>query len=131
VPGLTPVDPGEVTGWFGKADLVVLDVPCTNTGVLPRRPEARYRFTRARLDSLLELQREIAAGALPLLSPHGAVLYATCSLEPAENARQAEWLRRRGGLAVAVERQRFPEGRPGDPATAYVDGGFHSVAVRG
>ena len=125
------VDPGEVTRWFGKADLVVLDVPCTNTGVLPRRPEARYRFTRSRLDSLLELQREIAAGALPLLSPRGAVLYATCSLEPAENARQAEWLRRRGGLAATVERQRFPEGMPGDPASAYLDGGFHSLAVRG
>lgn len=125
------VDPGEVTGWFGKADLVVLDVPCTNTGVLPRRPEARYRFTRARLDSLLELQREIAAGALPLLSPRGAVLYSTCSLEPAENARQAEWLRRRGGLAPVAERQRFPEGHPGDPASSYVDGGFHSVASRG
>ena len=124
------VDPGEVTRWFGKADLVVLDVPCTNTGVLPRRPEARYRFTRSRLDSLLELQREIAVGALPLLSPRGAVMYATCSLEPAENARQAEWLRRRGGLATTVERQRFPEGQPEDPASAYLDGGFHSLAVR-
>jgi 16S rRNA C967 or C1407 C5-methylase (RsmB/RsmF family) len=59
------------------------------------------------------------------------VLYATCSLEPAENARQAEWLRRRGGLTPVAERQRFPEGRPGDPASSYVDGGFHSVASRG
>jgi len=124
------VDPGDVTRWFGKADLVVLDVPCTNTGVLPRRPEARYRFTRARLDSLLELQREIAAGALPLLSPRGSVLYSTCSLEPAENARQAEWLRRRAGLAPVVERQRFPEGMPGQPAATYLDGGFHALASR-
>jgi 16S rRNA C967 or C1407 C5-methylase (RsmB/RsmF family) len=57
-------------------------------------------------------------------------MYATCSLEPAENARQAEWLRRRGGLATTVERQRFPEGQPEDPASAYLDGGFHSLAVR-
>ena len=124
------VEPGEVTRWFGKTDLVVLDVPCTNTGVLPRRPEARYRFTRARLESLLELQREIAVGALPLLSPRGAVLYSTCSLEPAENARQADWLRRRGGLSPLAERQRFPEGAPGEPPTAYVDGGFHSLSAR-
>jgi len=130
-PRIRAVAPGEVTAWFGKADLVVLDVPCTNTGVLPRRPEARYRFTKARLASLLELQREIAAGAPPLLAPDGAVLYATCSLEPAENARQAEWLRTRGGLATLTERQRFPEGGPGDGADRYVDGGFHALLARG
>jgi 16S rRNA (cytosine967-C5)-methyltransferase len=114
----------------GSVDLAVLDVPCSNTAVLPRRPEARYRFTRGRLDRLVSLQREIAEAALPLLSASGSVLYTTCSLEPVENQRQAEWIARRLGGSIRSIALRTPQGIPGDPPRRYADGGFHVLIQR-
>ncbi|MGA0174961.1 MAG: hypothetical protein ACO3NL_15145, partial [Phycisphaerales bacterium] len=108
----------------------LLDVPCSNTAVLPRRPEARYRFTKRRLEGLVETQREIALAAEPLLSPSAAVLYATCSLEPAENERQAAWIAQRFGMSIRTGAVRLPRGLPGEPATRYSDGGFHALLER-
>jgi 16S rRNA (cytosine967-C5)-methyltransferase len=126
-PNIKVSTPAQLTEHFQSADLVVLDVPCSNTAVLPRRPEASYRFTSKRLERLIEKQREVATGAMPLLAPGGHVLYATCSLEPTENARQAEAIRKRFGFQSRGERQRFPTGVPGDPPTTYSDGGFWAL----
>lgn len=109
---------------IGKCDLLLLDVPCSNTGVLARRPEARYRFNRGRLDGLVQLQRTILREHTPFLSPTGRVLFSTCSLEQAEDERQAEWAAKH--LRGRVERmeRREPRGMPGSPATGYSDGSF-------
>ena len=119
--------PAKMPEHFQSADLLVLDVPCSNTAVLPRRPEASYRFTARRLEKLIEKQREVIVGGMPLLAPGGFVLYSTCSLEPTENTRQAEAIRKRFHLQPRGERQRFPTGVPGDPATKYSDGGFWAL----
>jgi len=114
----------------GKADLVLLDVPCSNSGVLARRPEARYRFSKARTQSVIELQQKIADPAVGLLAPKGAVLYATCSIEHAENGAQTRRLAQRHGLSPVVDRTIMPTGLPGEPPSAYRDGGFHALLVR-
>ncbi len=114
----------------GSIDLAVLDVPCSNTAVLPRRAEARYRFTTRRLEGLVAMQREIADAAIPLLSPQASLLYATCSLEPAENDRQAEWIARRLGGTIRSISLRTPRAAPGDPPSRYEDGGFHALISR-
>jgi 16S rRNA (cytosine967-C5)-methyltransferase len=76
------------------------------------------------MDALVKLQRSIAESHLPLLKPGGALLYATCSLEPEENERQAEWLTARlGKVAPRIERI-MPAGQPGGAATSYRDGAF-------
>ena len=111
-------------------DLILLDVPCSNTAVLPRRPEARYRFTARRLASLWERQWEIVQASLPLLSPSGTLLYATCSLEPAENERQAERIARELGAAAPRGGVRFPAGLPGEDPAVYADGGYHGLLAR-
>ncbi|MDZ4829437.1 MAG: transcription antitermination factor NusB [Phycisphaerae bacterium] len=121
------ITPDRIVDHFRTADLVVLDVPCSNTAVLPRRPQASYRFSSRRLEQLVEKQREIAHGAMPLLKPGGHVLYSTCSLEPAENTRQIEAMRKRHRLIAVAERQRFPSGVPGDPPARYTDGGFWAL----
>lgn len=74
-------------------DLILLDVPCTNTGVLGRRPDARYRATHRTLLALLETQREILTSAVRLAGPDTRILYVTCSLEQEENTEQIAWLR--------------------------------------
>jgi 16S rRNA (cytosine967-C5)-methyltransferase len=104
-------------------DLLVLDVPCSNTGVLARRPEARYRFNTKTLASLADLQRRIVQQSVPLLRPGGHVLYSTCSLQEQENRAQVRWLCGKHGLAVRQEALTLPAGRGG----SYHDGGYYAL----
>ncbi|MBY0311112.1 MAG: hypothetical protein K2W85_03490 [Phycisphaerales bacterium] len=115
--------------FLGKADLILLDVPCSNTGVLARRPEARYRFSAETLKSLVGVQKQIIADALPMLrdfgSPKGGkVLYSTCSLEAEENAQQTAWADKWHKLGVSRVHRRAPSRQPGDSASIYSDGSF-------
>ncbi len=110
--------------WHGRADLVVLDVPCSNTGVLARRIEARYRCAAGQLGRLTAIQRQIIADAIPLLAPGGRLLYSTCSLEPEENGGQVEWARRWHSRRAARGSALLPRGLPGEPAGTYQDGSF-------
>jgi len=107
-----------------RCDLVVADVPCTNSGVLARRIEARHRCCAQQVARLGEQQREIVALAASLLKPGGTLLYSTCSLEAAENTAVAVWAARALGLTLADERQRLPAGGPGQPPGEYQDGGY-------
>jgi len=104
-------------------DLLVLDVPCTNTGVLARRLEARYRFTRRTVESLVKLQGEIVNRAWAFVRPGGQVLYTTCSIDDRENERRVQtMLVKRGGRLVA-ERLTLPGGE----GMTYRDGGYWAV----
>lgn len=71
-------------------DLILLDTPCTGTGVLGRRPELRWRVSPDRLRQLVDLQARLLDRAASLLQSGGILLYATCSVEPEENEQQAE-----------------------------------------
>ncbi len=73
---------------FRAARTVLLDAPCSGTGVLRRRADARWRLGPDRLAGLVKLQRELLDAAAELVEPGGTVLYATCSLEPEENEGQ-------------------------------------------
>ena len=128
-PTVEVVRPEALEEVIGRVDLLALDVPCTNTGVLPRRPEAKYRFSRDSLASIATLQRKIVRETKPFLAPGGAILFSTCSLEPTENRRMVAWMERRFGLASRHAAQRFPAGQPGDPLTSIHDGSFHAVLV--
>jgi 16S rRNA (cytosine967-C5)-methyltransferase len=108
----------------GRADLILLDVPCSNTGVLPRRPEARYRLTDRTLERMADVQRQIGADAIPLLAARGRILYSTCSLEPEENDQMAAWFTRWHNLRAQARQAIEPTGLPGGPAAGYRDGSF-------
>ena len=68
----------------GAFDRVLVDAPCSGLGALRRRPESRWRRTRADLEALVPLQRALLTSALDLVRPGGVVLYATCSPALAE-----------------------------------------------
>lgn len=108
-----------------RVDLLLLDLPCSNTAVLARRPEARYRLTRKTVHRLLELQRQVVRDAMSTVVPDGHVLYSTCSVEPAENQRQVRWLVKQFGGEVVHEQQVLPAGSD----TTYHDGSYHALVT--
>jgi 16S rRNA (cytosine967-C5)-methyltransferase len=66
-------------------DAILLDAPCSNTGVLARRPDVRWRLREQDIAGVAELQRRLLENAARLLRPGGRLVYSTCSLEPEEN----------------------------------------------
>ncbi|MFN9271258.1 MAG: 16S rRNA (cytosine(967)-C(5))-methyltransferase RsmB [Planctomycetaceae bacterium] len=97
-------------------DAILLDVPCSNTGVLGKRPEVRWRLQTRDLHELAKIQSRLLRMALRGVRPGGRVVYSTCSLEPEENE---ELVRRvvqeQGGFQIVRSQLHLP-GRPGDGA---------------
>lgn len=118
----------SVGRWRERADLVLIDAPCSNTGVLARRVEARYRADERRTEGLAGVQRQIIADSIPLLARgagrSGMILYSTCSLDPRENEQQAEWAARWHDLGAKRIHRRRPGGGPGEAPEQYSDGSF-------
>lgn len=71
-------------------DLLILDVPCSNTGVLGKRPEARWRLEEE-TRQLEEIQRTLLRRASRLVKEGGQIWYLTCSILPRENQQQVDW----------------------------------------
>ncbi len=110
-----------------RADLVLTDVPCSNTGVLARRAEARYRGMTDQLDRLVELQRQIVGHAIGFVGEGGYLAYSTCSIEPEENEHRIREVLKRPGASLVHEHRVEPSGLPGDPARVYHDGSYCGV----
>lgn len=73
-----------------KADVVLIDAPCSGTGTWRRNPESRWNLSAERLHELISIQSSILASAARLVKPGGHLLYATCSLLASENQDQVE-----------------------------------------
>ena len=70
----------------GPFDCVLLDVPCSNTGVLAKRPEVRFRITKGAIKKLVKRQADLLKKAAEVLKPDGKICYSTCSIQRAENS---------------------------------------------
>jgi 16S rRNA (cytosine967-C5)-methyltransferase len=66
-------------------DRILIDAPCSNTGVMRRRVDVRWRLQPADFARMQQQQTEIARALIPLLKSKGVLVYSTCSLEPEEN----------------------------------------------
>jgi len=107
-------------------DMVLADVPCSNTGVLARRPEARWRFDEKTLSNLVSDQKFLALAAAGFVKPGGRLVYSTCSLEDEEGARVAAYISRKCDLLSLVsEKLTIPAG--GSDPTRWTDGGYLAV----
>lgn len=78
----------QLNDWRGKADLVLVDAPCSGSGTWRRNPEGRWRLTPERLDRLVALQERLLGLAAELVRPGGRLVYAVCSLLSREGAGQ-------------------------------------------
>jgi 16S rRNA (cytosine967-C5)-methyltransferase len=95
-------------------DAALVDVPCSNTGVLGRRPEVRWRLKPVEFEHLIRLQTKLLLQAVERVRPKGVVVYSTCSIDPDENEGVVKAVRRAvKGLALEAEHHATP-GRPSD-----------------
>jgi len=102
----------------GEFDRVLVDAPCSNTGVLRRRVEARWRLSDAVLERLTRTQRALLAGGLRALRPGGVLVYSTCSLEPEENRELVRAvLAANAGFRLDAEERILPSREGGDGIT--------------
>jgi 16S rRNA (cytosine967-C5)-methyltransferase len=98
----------------GPFDAALVDVPCSNTGVLGRRPEVRWRLKPNEFEYLIRLQTRLLIQAIASVKPGGAVVYSTCSIEPDENERVVAGVcKAMKGLKLEAEHHAIP-GQPSD-----------------
>lgn len=104
--------------WDGQAfERILLDAPCSGTGVIRRHPDIKWLRREADLAALAETQGRLLRGLWPLLVPGGKLVYATCSVMPEENERVLERF-----LAEHADARAVPPRAEGSPGLALTVG---------
>ena len=105
-------------------DRVLVDAPCSNTGVMRRRVDLRWRIQPEEIPRLQDIQRDLLQQAAAKLKPGGVLVYSTCSLEPEENYEVVkEFLSGHTEFKLESERELLP-------FVDNVDGAFVAVLVK-
>lgn len=84
-------------------DRILIDAPCSGTGVIRRHPDIKHHRRPSDIDALNAIQQQLLKALWPTLKPNGLLLYMTCSVLPSENAIQAEQFVRSQNDAMLVE----------------------------
>ena len=85
-----PAGEARIADLRGKADVVLIDAPCSGLGALRRNPDARWRLDESEVDTFPPRQREILERYAALVKPGGRLVYATCSINRRENEEVRE-----------------------------------------
>jgi 16S rRNA (cytosine967-C5)-methyltransferase len=107
-----------------KFDRILLDAPCSNTGVIRRRVDVRWRLGGDDFKRMPEAQTGMIKNLAGLLKPGGALVYSTCSMEPEENE---EVVRR---VSREAPELKFQKSRRTLPFRDNVDGAFAALFTR-
>jgi 16S rRNA (cytosine967-C5)-methyltransferase len=125
---LSKEDAGPVAG-SQPIDAALVDVPCSNTGVIARRPEARLGLTRKKLDALRHVQHALIRRAAEPVRPGGRLVYSTCSIEPEENEGVvAAFVKEHADWRIDVQQTTLPAWGPA--WSDWRDGGYFARLVR-
>jgi 16S rRNA (cytosine967-C5)-methyltransferase len=109
-----------------KFDCILLDVPCSNTGVLAKRIEARYRIKPDTIKKLTKTQSELLDTAAAMLKPHGKICYSTCTLQKAENSELIkDFLNKNNNFELELEKLTLPSAQSFDH-----DGGYTAILTK-
>jgi 16S rRNA (cytosine967-C5)-methyltransferase len=121
------------TWWDGKPfDKILLDAPCSATGVIRRHPEIKWVRSVQQVEAAVHAQRALLAALWPLLKPGGRLLYVTCSILKCENSQQIRYFLAQHADAIAQTPAvewglGEPFGRQILPGEAQMDGFFYAV----
>ena len=121
--------------WDGRPfDRILIDAPCSATGVIRRHPDIRWLRKPDDIQSLVATQRRLLDALWPLLAPGGMLVYATCSLLREENERQAQSFVERHEHIEVIDQPDWP-GRASGPGQQILPGeagmdGFYYLSVR-
>ena len=112
-------DASKGAWWDGALfDKILLDAPCSASGIVSRHPDIPFLRREADIKSLQQKQREILTQAWKMLKPEGTLLYVTCSVFPEEGEDQTTWFAQQHGNAVRL-------GAPGQLLPAEANDGFY------
>ncbi|MCK4999625.1 MAG: hypothetical protein KAS23_08820 [Anaerohalosphaera sp.] len=116
----------EAISQAGRVDAVLVDVPCSNTGVLAKRVEVRHRLTQEGIAKLAEVQLDILQRAAKLVGTHGRICYSTCSISQEENRGVVDqFLAEDKRFVLTHEELTLPQAGQFDH-----DGGYAAIMVR-
>jgi 16S rRNA (cytosine967-C5)-methyltransferase len=106
---ITPIEPPNAQALGLQFDRVLVDAPCSNSGVMRRRVELRWRIQPSELNRLRTVQLDLLAQAAKRLHPGGLLVYSTCSLEPEENSGVVEeFVATHSGFRLESARELIP-----------------------
>ena len=94
---------------IGKADVVLADLPCSGLGIMGRKNDIKYDVSLDGMKDLAKLQREILENAISYVKPGGVLVYSTCTINPAENQENYQWIRENSELEPEDLRPYLPE----------------------
>jgi len=101
--------PSDAALPFAPFDRILVDAPCSNTGVMRRRIDLRWRIRPEEIQRLGQTQLVLLERAASLLKPNGVIVYSTCSLEPEENqAVVNQFLESHAGFSLQNQRELSP-----------------------
>ena len=129
---LQPADARDTAAWWDGQpfDAILLDAPCTASGIVRRHPDVRWLRRPADIAALAATQRQLLDALWPLLKPGGRLLYATCSLFRAEGAHQIDAFLQRhcdsNPQRVPASPGHLP-GLPDNPGSPAGDGFFYAL----
>ncbi|EOV1174745.1 16S rRNA (cytosine(967)-C(5))-methyltransferase RsmB [Vibrio fluvialis] len=117
--------------WQGSQfDRILLDAPCSATGVIRRHPDIKWLRRAEDIAALAELQREILDAMWQQLKPGGTLVYATCSITPQENVLQVKDFLARSSDAQLVGSELDNPGRQILPGEEDMDGFYYAVLTK-
>jgi len=120
----TLVQADKVTAEGAKFDRVLVDVPCTNTGVMRRRLDLRWRLKPGEYGTLTSTQLDLLGQAATQTKPDGHLVYSTCSIEPEENGQLiARFVKANPEWQLADERSL-------NPVENHTDGAYAARLIR-
>src|SRR5690606_1082491 len=102
-------DSATVKALQKKADKLLLDVPCSGTGVIKRNPDSKWKLSPASIESTKAVQKDIFRKYSEMLKPGGIMVYSTCSIFPSENNLQTSaFLSDHPGYSLIKEKTILP-----------------------
>ena len=106
---IPPLPAGEGRGEGKLFDRILVDTPCSNTGVMRRRVDLRWRIQPEEIERLRTAQLDLLKQAAPQVKPGGVLVYSTCSLEPEENQEVVkQFLHEHADFKLEYERELLP-----------------------